>query len=162
VTATVPSDAGGQDLTTERATQLSRPQLAWRLPRRAATVPMARQLLDRALALMGVAQDCRFDIALALTEACTNAIRHAHGANEYQVTVTTNDDQCVIEVVDSGVGLDRQRIVEAGADSDLRHLPPDRGRGLRLIRACTDIVELRPVQPHGLAIRMVKRLTWGI
>ena len=110
---------------------------------------------------MGVAQACRFDIALALTEACTNAIDHAHGVNEYQVMVTANDDQCVIDVVDSGVGLDQQHIGAASANSDLQQLPPDRGRGLRLIRACTDTLELRPVQPHGLAIRMVKRLTWA-
>ena len=138
----------------------SRLHLAWHLPRRAATVYMARHLLDTALTVMGVDRGCRDDIALVLSEACSNAIRHATGSVEYQVTVTTGDDECVIEVVDGGVGLDRQEFDGASIDGDPRQVTTEHGRGLRLIRAYVDALELRPTQPQGLAIRMTKKLTW--
>jgi hypothetical protein len=33
-----------------------------------------------------------------------------------------------------------------------------RGRGIMLIRACTDSLDLAAVEPHGLAVRFSKRL----
>jgi serine/threonine-protein kinase RsbW len=157
VTATV--DADGHDLEVAEATPPPRLELAWRLPRQATTVSMARRLLNTALTLMGVSDDCRADLAQALTEACANAVRHAHGASEYQVMVTTGPDRCVVEVIDSGIGLDHQRLDGTGLDGPVPALTGG-GRGLWLIRACTDTVETRPVHPRGLAIRMSKTLTW--
>jgi serine/threonine-protein kinase RsbW len=160
MTATAAFGSYGEDLSTQQSGRPSRLQLAWSLPRRAVTVHMARHLLDTALTVMGVDRDCRDDLALALTEACANAIRHGRGAPEYRVTVTTSDDVCAVEVVDGGLGLDPQRLVETGIGDGLSQVTTEHGRGLRLIRACVDALELRPVQPHGLAIRMTKKLTW--
>jgi anti-sigma regulatory factor (Ser/Thr protein kinase) len=47
------------------------------LPRDAASVPLSRQVLDGCLETLGVADDTRTDIALALSEACANVIVHA-------------------------------------------------------------------------------------
>ena len=50
-------------------------RLALRLPRDdTGAVTVTRQVLDAALAAMGVTNECRGDIALALTEACANAV----------------------------------------------------------------------------------------
>jgi serine/threonine-protein kinase RsbW len=133
----------------------SRLQLQSCMPRRAPTVSTARHLVDTALALVGVAEDCRADIALALTEACANAVRHAQG-DEYQIIVRTDGDQCVVEVIDDGAGPDRHRIDRI----DGQH-PAEHGRGLALIRACTDAFEFRRLHPHGSTIRMSKELTWA-
>jgi serine/threonine-protein kinase RsbW len=130
-------------------------RLALSLPRDAATVSMTRRVLDNALAAIGVVEECRDDICLALTEACGNVIAHARAGEIYDVSVTTEADQCVIEVTDSGVGA------ELG---DLPTGPPDdeaeTGRGLLIIRAMTDVAQLTIGPTGGLSIRMVKQLQW--
>ena len=156
-TATATVDSDGYDSESGTATPTMRLELAWCLPRQAATVSMARRLLTTALHLIGAAEECRADLALAVTEACANAVRHAHGASEYQIIITADPDRCVVEVTDRGVGVDHKRL-HTGLDRTPRSLT-ERGRGLRLIRACTDTVEIGTVFPHGVAVRMVKTLT---
>src|ERR1700751_5466410 len=117
------------------------------LPRDAASVPVSRQVLDSCLETLGVTPDTRADIALALSEACANVIRHAGPGEEYEVTATTTDGRCVIEVVDTG-SRDGSKL-PVGEQSDistqsvLEHdMPeqgmPENGRGLRIIDAVTD------------------------
>jgi serine/threonine-protein kinase RsbW len=120
-----------------------------------AAVAVTRRVLDAALLAIGVSDECRADLAIAITEACSNAARHADQCDEYQVTVTAHGDQLVVEVTDTGVGLTRHQI-----PAEPPGLTAEGGRGLHVIRACTDRMELRAVRPHGLAIRMVKTLTW--
>jgi serine/threonine-protein kinase RsbW len=130
-------------------------RLTLHLPRDPGTVAMIRRVLDSALALLAVAEDCRDDITLALSEACTNAINHAQVGDAYDVVVAVHADVCVFEVIDTGVGL-RPDHLDRGSLPDL---VSEHGRGLVVIRTCTDSLELRPVHPHGLAVRMSKTLT---
>src|SRR5579875_101039 len=55
------------------------------LPRDAASVPLSRQVLTNCLETLGVTQDTRTDIALALSEACGNVTQHAGPGDEYEV-----------------------------------------------------------------------------
>ena len=131
-------------------------RLAMRLPRLAASVTTARHRLKSALAGIGVTGECRDDLALALTEACSNAVEHAQIGHEYVVIVTVDRTRCVVEVVDTGVGMEAGRLNDHPVA-----LTAKRGRGLGLIRAVTDGLEMRPVEPHGLALRMIKTMTWA-
>jgi serine/threonine-protein kinase RsbW len=130
--------------------------LAIRLPRQAASVPTARRSLERALAGIGVTEECRDDLALALTEACGNAVEHARVGHEFDVDVTVDRTRCIVDVVDTGVGMDVGRL-----NGHPVNLTATRGRGLRLIRAVTDGLEMRRVDPHGLALRMTKTLIYA-
>ena len=121
------------------------------LPRDRQTVPLTRRVLDAALTLFSVSKDCRSDIALAVGEACANAVEHAATGAEYRVTVSIHEDRCVIDVVDDGVGVDAVETPEVGPDDEA-------GRGLRIIRALADVVELRRGNPRGAALRIIKRL----
>jgi serine/threonine-protein kinase RsbW len=128
-------------------------RLSLSLPRERSTVPLTRRILDAALAVFSVTKDCRADIGLAVGEACANAVQHAESGADYHVTVTIMDDRCVIDVVDDGFG---------GIDgADTRDVGPEEesGRGLRIIRALADVVELRPGNPRGVALRIVKILS---
>ena len=69
------------------------------LPRDAASVPVSRQVLDGCLETLGVTEDTRTDIALALSEACANVVQHAGPGMDYEVLATARDGKCVIEVV---------------------------------------------------------------
>jgi serine/threonine-protein kinase RsbW len=154
---TIAVNPNGGDPVSDGAAGLSRLQFTLCLARRAVTVRMVRRLVDTALSLMYVADDCRAEIALALTEACANAVYHAQGT-EYQVTVDIGPDRCILEVIDSGVGFDHHCLDGVGIDGDLPHVAAERGRGLRIIRAYTDALQLRTADPHGLAVRMTKNL----
>jgi serine/threonine-protein kinase RsbW len=112
-------------------------------------------VLDAALAFLGVTEDCRGDISLALSEACSNVVIHAQAGDEYEIILDVDGDRCVLEVIDAGIGMANRSSV-----GELRDKTGERGRGLLLMRACTDALELRPVHPHGLAVRMNKQLTW--
>jgi len=129
-------------------------QLRLRVPRSPARVASVRRLLTHALTAIGVVPGCRDDVVLAVNEACSNVVDHAPAVYEYDVAVTVDATWCVAEVFDCGPGM-----TEPWRD---RHRGPRalRGRGLHLIRVVTDNVELRAVHPHGLAIRMTKRLSW--
>ena len=72
------------------------------LPRDAASVPVSRQVLDGCLETLGVTEDTRTDIALALGEACANVVQHAGPGMDYEVLATARDGKCVIEVANSG------------------------------------------------------------
>ena len=65
------------------------------LPRDAASVPVSRQVLAGCLDTLGVTPDTRTDIALALSEACGNVIRHAGPGDEYEVTAWVRGGRCV-------------------------------------------------------------------
>jgi serine/threonine-protein kinase RsbW len=132
-------------------------RLALHLPRDAVSVPLTRRILVAALASVGVTEECRADIQLAVAEACGNVIRHAGPADEYEVAVSFNAQQCTIEVVDHGPGMRSE-----GARPDGVAAPSateESGRGLHLIRMLADRFDLRS-DHRGTALRFVKRLAW--
>ncbi len=141
------------------ATVPARLQLGWRLPRQLPTVALARHLLDSALRMLGAAPDCRADLALALNEACANAVRHAQGTSMYQIAVTIDPRECVIEVVDRGVGLYHHRVNGSRPGADPPGPTFERGHGLWIMQNCTEALELLAARP-GLRVRMRKAMTW--
>ena len=129
-------------------------RLSLSLPRDRSTVPLTRRVLDSALAVFSVTKDCRADIGLAVGEACANAVQHAESGADYHVTVTILEDRCVIDVIDDGIGVSAVHAEgpEPGPDDES-------GRGLRIIRALADAVELKTGDPRGAAVRIVKFLS---
>lgn len=127
-------------------------RLSLSLPRDRSTVPLTRRVLDAALAVFSVTKDCRDDIGLAIGEACANAVQHADSGADYEVTVTIQEDRCIIDVVDEGTGMDTAEVPDAAPDAET-------GRGLKIINALADMVELRRRQPRGMVLRIVKMLT---
>ena len=103
------------------------------LPRDAASVPVIRQVLDGCLDVLGVAEDTRTDIALALSEACANVIQHAGPGEEYEVAARVTGSRCIIEVVNTGTSPETARPAAPEA-------PPgaENGRGLKIINAVVD------------------------
>jgi len=133
------------------------------LPRDAASVPVSRQVLDGCLETLGVTEDTRTDIALALGEACANVVQHAGSGMDYEVLATTRDGKCVIEVVNCG---DRgEAPVTAGAALELPSAEPvpataEHGRGLKIIDAVVDNLELTGDGRDGTTVHFEKNLSW--
>lgn len=81
------------------------------LRREAASIPLARRLLIGTMETAGVDPDISFDLSVALSEACANAVEHGGGAGPggpagaYRVTAYLDGEKCRIEVSDSGPGF---------------------------------------------------------
>ena len=133
------------------------------LPRDAASVPVSRQVLDGCLETLGVTEDTRTDIAMALGEACANVVQHAGSGMDYEVLATTRDGKCVIEVVNCG---DRgEAPVPAGTALGLPSADPvpataEHGRGLKIIDAVVDNLELTGDGRDGTTVHFEKNLSW--
>jgi serine/threonine-protein kinase RsbW len=131
-----------------------RVELSLILPRDSTSVPWTRRLLAAILKALPVPADEVQDVALALTEACGNVVRHAGDSDDYRVTTRISaDGWCEIEVIDRGRGFD-----PAGAGG-LPGEDAEEGRGLALIRALTDCVHLDTRPRVGTLVHFEKQLS---
>ncbi len=128
------------------------------LPRDVASVPVSRQVLDRCLETLGVTPDTRADIALALSEACANVVQHAGPGDEYQVQVSARNGQCAIEVVNTG--SDGEWADRVAVSSDPVPATAEHGRGLKIMNAVVDNLELTGNGRNGVTVHFEKRLEW--
>ncbi len=125
------------------------------LPRDEASVPVVRHVCRDALQLLGVADGCVGEIELAVTEACTNVLRHVNKTEEeYEVSVNVNDQQCDIRVVDvAGHRFDHDSHGRAEVDPDA-----EGGRGIFIMRAMVDELKFVSEPEHGSVVHLVKKL----
>jgi serine/threonine-protein kinase RsbW len=130
------------------------------LPRDAASVPVSRQVLDGCLHTLGVMPDTRADIALALTEACANVVKHAGPGDEYHVQVSTGNRRCVIEVVNAGTGTGGEQAGRTALNGAPVPATAEQGRGLKIINAVVDNLELTGNERQGTTVRFEKKLEW--
>ncbi|MFJ2828602.1 ATP-binding protein [Streptomyces sp. NPDC087263] len=140
------------------------------LRREAASVPLARRLLLGTMETAGVDPDVSFDLSIALSEACANAVEHggdtARGgfSEAYRVTAYLDGETCRIEVADSGPGFPSDPYVPSDPDlpsgrvthTPLRPVPArsdaEHGRGLCLIRELADHVQIGNKPGRGGAV----------
>ena len=125
------------------------------LPRDEASVPVVRHVCRDALKLLGVADDCVGEVELAVTEACTNVLRHvAETEAEYEVSVNVNEIQCDIRVVDTaGTGFNHDL-----QGRDEAHPDAEGGRGIFIMRAMVDELNFVSEPEHGSVVHLVKKL----
>ena len=104
-------------------------------PCEAVSVPVMRRVLGDTLRNLGVVDECVGDILVAVTEACTNVLRHGGSARRYEVVTNVGPSGCLVEVVDSGQGFSpRAAAAAARADGDHAVQPAERA-GSRDARA---------------------------
>ncbi|WP_248293807.1 ATP-binding protein [Actinoplanes sp. TBRC 11911] len=121
------------------------------LPRETGSVPAVRRLLRCALSVLRVDRASGEDLEIAVTEACANVIRHATGAETFEVTLDVGDDRCAIDVLDSGPGFDPESVTAAPPGAGSEH-----GRGLFLIKALSENVRMHSVPREGSLIHFEK------
>ncbi|MCH6161545.1 ATP-binding protein [Streptomyces marispadix] len=125
--------------------------------REAASVPLARRLLVDAMDSAGVDSEVSYELSLALSEACANAVEHGCGeqSDAYCVTTYLDGDRCRIEVTDSGPGF------HAAALPPALPLDAETGRGLFLIESLADHVRVGNRPGHGgTVVTFDKTLKW--
>jgi serine/threonine-protein kinase RsbW len=100
-------------------------------PREALSVPVMRHMLGDALRGLGADDDGLAELLLAVTEACTNVVRHGGPGRRYEVVASLGRRGCRIEVQNTWPGFAVGRL--PGLRRRSRSLPPPamRRRGRR-------------------------------
>lgn len=92
------------------------------------------------------------DIEIALTEACTNVLKHTDcSGGFFAMLMTVQERRCTIEIVDRGRGLGDSEEVTGGEISE-------NGRGIMLMRALVDDVAFTMEPSVGMTVRLTKNL----
>jgi serine/threonine-protein kinase RsbW len=125
------------------------------IPAKAEYLVLGRLALTGLSRLQPIDPDDLSDLKLALTEACTNSIRHAYGADggSVEVVFVLEPGSIVVEVLDDGAGLGTPAERESVDDVE------GGGLGLEIIRAVTDETEIgRREDGTGFRLRFRKLL----
>ena len=96
------------------------------------------------------------DLKLALTEACSNAVRHAYegGDGSVELLYELHPDKLVVEVADDGDGFDAEPTLPSLDEDEL----VEGGLGIAIIRAVADEFQVTAREQGGSTLRFVKRL----
>ncbi len=117
-----------------------------RYPAHADAVPAARTAAAACVRELGVSESVAQDVALAVTEACSNVVLHAYRDHEERgamtVSVEKPDGFLRVTVIDNGLGIVPR------PDS------PGLGMGLPLISQLTDSFQLRSRRQGGSEVSM--------
>lgn len=124
------------------------------LPGDAVSIPVARHIVRQAMTELGIVPEVIDDVQVALTEACANAVQHSGSVDEIEVRFDLRDHLATIEVADQGRGFEASDL----GPSDIME---PRGRGVPLMRALVDDLDVDSRPGEGTVIQMQKRLAFG-
>jgi serine/threonine-protein kinase RsbW len=126
------------------------------------TIPAKAEYISLVrLALSGLSQTRELpdetlgDLKLAVTEACSNSVRHAYGEGReghVEVVYELHPDRLVVEVLDDGDGFTAPEPAPAEGEP-----LSEGGLGIAIIRELADELELGPKgNGQGSRLRLVK------
>jgi serine/threonine-protein kinase RsbW len=130
--------------------------VALTIPARPEYVALCRLALTGIARTRALAPELVADLKLALTEACSNSVRHAYEEGRegvVDVRYELGDDRISVEVTDDGSGFDPAVLKRAQAELD------EGGLGIAIIRAVTDELEIGVRPEGGSRLRFTKFLT---
>jgi serine/threonine-protein kinase RsbW len=125
------------------------------IPAKAEYITLSRLALTGLARSGDLGEETLSDLKLALSEACSNSVRHAYGGGEglVEIRYELEPDRVVIEVSDDGNGLPAER---AAADAEDLN---EGGLGIAIIEAVSDEFEIGPREGgNGVRLRFAKRL----
>jgi serine/threonine-protein kinase RsbW len=122
---------GGAENNGTRAVRLT-------IPAKPEYITLCRLALTGLSRLRPLPDETLADLKLALTEACSNSVRHAYAGQDGSVEILyeLHEDKLVIEVLDDGAGFD------AGETAQEAEELSEGGLGIAIIRAIADEFEV--------------------
>ena len=128
------------------------------IPARAEYITLGRLALTAIAGVRPLSDETLHDLKLALTEACTNSVKHAYGEDGGSIDIVYEllSDRLAVEVGDAGAGFEPNGGRRDGAGED--ELLEEGGLGIEIIRALTDEVEIAERAGGGSRLRFVKLL----
>lgn len=92
------------------------------------------------------------DLKVAISEACTNAIKHSLD-DRFTIIYSMIENGLTIEIIDNGKGYDRSTVSEPDIDN-----LKESGMGLFIIESLMDEVIVESQEGKGTSIKMTKYL----
>lgn len=127
------------------------------IPAKAEYISLCRLALTGISRVRELSDETLADLKLALTEACSNSVRHAYrdGGGNVEVLYELRPDRLVIEVTDDGEGFASPAVRIEPVDNELS----EGGLGLAIIQAIADEFELGTrADGRGSRLRFAKLL----
>jgi serine/threonine-protein kinase RsbW len=127
------------------------------IPAKPEYITLGRLALTGIARLRSLSEEVLGDLKLALTEACTNSVRHAYGdaGGVVEIGYELHPDKLVVAVADQGngfalagtrPGLSEEELIEGGL-------------GIAIIEALSDELEIAERPGGGSTLRFVKHLS---
>jgi serine/threonine-protein kinase RsbW len=130
--------------------------VALTVPARAEFIALGRLALTGLARTRALSAEIVADLKLALTEACSNSVRHAYDEGRegvVEIRYELCSDRIAIQVTDDGSGFDPETLERAQEELD------EGGLGIAIIRALTDELEIGARPEGGSRLRFTKYLT---
>jgi serine/threonine-protein kinase RsbW len=131
--------------------------VALTIPARAEFIALCRLALTGLARTRALAPEIVADLKLALTEACSNSVRHAYAEGRegiVEIRYELGDDKIRVEVADDGHGFDPALVERPLEEID------EGGLGIAIIRAVTDELDIAPgPKGQGSRLRFTKYLS---
>lgn len=121
-------------------------------------IDLIQVVVDDALARLGLDDDSRHWVGIAIREAVANAIKHGNRQDpekEVDVELAIAGDEAVIRVHDSGDGFDPGKVRDPLAPENL--LKPN-GRGIFYMKSFMDEIEYSDRPEGGTVVTLRKRI----
>jgi serine/threonine-protein kinase RsbW len=127
------------------------------IPARAEYITLCRLALTGLSRLRPLSEETLADLKLAITEACSNSVRHAYPENggHVEISYTLTGDALEIVVCDEGEGFEPRGPHQAADELS------EGGLGIAIIRSIADELEIGPREGGGSRLRFVKNLSDG-
>jgi serine/threonine-protein kinase RsbW len=129
--------------------------VALTIPARAEYIALCRLALTGLARTRALRAEIVADLKLALTEACSNSVRHAYEEGRdgvVEVSYRLAEDRIEVEVTDDGAGFDPEVLERAQRELD------EGGLGIAIIRAITDELDIGSGPSGGSRLRFAKYL----
>lgn len=127
------------------------------IPAKPEYITLSRLALAGLSRVRAFSEETLADLKLALTEACSNSVRHAYGDGDGHVDISFEllDDRLIVEVTDDGTGFELEDGSGDGAGDELT----EGGLGIAIIRSIADEVDIDGgADGRGSRLRFVKLL----
>ena len=122
-------------------------------------VDLVHSLSDKVSELVGFDQDAQVNLGLAVREAAINAVKHGNlydARKKVSVKFEFGGPDVVVTIEDRGGGFDPETTPDPTLPENL-HRPS--GRGLLLMKAFVDEVDVQPRAGGGNIVRLVKHVS---
>lgn len=126
-----------------------------RIPAKPEYITLVRLALSGLSRLQPLDPETLGELKLAVTEACSNSVRHGYGGGEgtVQVSYELQSDKLIVEVEDDGPGFDPNELRRQAEDLS------EGGLGIAIIRSVADEFEAgERAGGGGSRLRFVKYL----
>ncbi len=127
------------------------------IPAKPEYITLSRLALTGLSRVRPLGDDTLADLKLALTEACSNSVRHAYsdGEGHVEISFELREDRLVVEVADDGAGFEPDGAGRELGGAELT----EGGLGIAIIRSIADEVEIGGGENgRGSRLRFVKLL----